>query len=1044
MESGTTDASHIDVFNEWKRSLNRPLFTPTLDRLARIAAQTSSLRQQSLEYAYESFELTRKERTDAETKSDSYVQLARSILIASSSEAEAYFNQAVEVANKIGDENLDRWHAMLDLADCAADERRPIPKSAYRLSRCAELTYDHVSRDKHFDWEATVKAIAGLCPASSLTILSRWRDRDFGRTEKLLPAVVCLLLDRKALDPAIALSLVGFRAHWDQVSLLKRTLETCTTKAEKERASNFLYRYLSVTEQRACSWDALRELFASHRLTLPDFDKFIAFNRRKEALEVAADNLDNRSKFSSSRRSQCDWNKVFAGIDFSLSNDISLAYQRFKELGTAYYHDRFFAEASRRVDVGRESEFISAFRESSDFNLYDLSHLTEQLPDGWKNRLAVRAALADTLKSYCRRYCMQMFRSRHYEALPLKTVCEMSGIAEVELVEVILSAIGESAEFVGPTRLFNMVGLLSVKLSGPEALEALSFGLDLFESVLEDEDGDGPWREALSPARDVEAAVAGYVWAGLAAPRASVRWEASHVVRALCTLGQEKVLEDLMGLANEGSAGPFADSRLYFYSLHARQWLLIGLARAAKETPGILLPHRDFIIQAALNGETHVLIRGFAARAALALLNTGMVKCGSDVRQRLETVNVSELPAIHPKMCQRLDKQETRITDRDEDRFYFGIDIGPYWFDPLGRCFGKSQVEIERQAKRVVREEWQYRGTIRWDEDERARRNIFKDGETSHSHGSYPAVDDLRFYLSYHAMMVVAGELLATTPGHFDTDGLDNFNNWLSRHDLSRADSNWLADRRDPGPFEWPRWKDEKETDDWRWSLWRDDFDRILQLSTGQMNVWGHWTAVSGKREESILVRSALVSRSCSEALLRALQTAKDPHDYRIPDAGDELELDHGDFQLKGWVAAPDSENRLDEQDPWSGSIRYPPVSPAPFVEKLMHLSSDSERRVWCAQRNGKIEEVLRSQVWGRFREEDDENNAENGSRIQASVPFLLEFLRKMDMDLIIEIEVTRRIRHSRYESYENHDIGYIPPSARLFLVKPDGIVCAV
>ena len=114
------------------------------------------------------------------------------------------------------------------------------------------------------------------------------------------------------------------------------------------------------------------------------------------------------------------------------------------------------------------------------------------------------------------------------------------------------------------------------------------------------------------------------------------------------------------------------------------------------------------------------------------------------------------------------------------------------------------------------------------------------------------------------------------------------------------------------------------------------------------------------------------------------------------------------------------------------------------FVEELMQLRSDGERRVWRSRHNGKTEEALRSLVWGRFREKDDENEAENGSRLQASVPFVLEFLRKMDMDLMIEVEVRRRIRRSRYESPKDHDTGYIPPSARLFLVKPDGNVCTV
>ena len=192
MESGASTSGHIDVFNDWKRSLTRPLFTPTLNKLAKIAAQTNSLRQQSLEYALESFELTRNERADAPTKSDSYIQVARSIFLVSRSEAEAYFNESVDVASKVGDENLDRWGAMLDLADRATKEQQPAPESAYRLSRCAELTYEYVVRDKYFDWEATVRAITGLCPASSLTILSRWRDREFGWPERLIPVAMSL------------------------------------------------------------------------------------------------------------------------------------------------------------------------------------------------------------------------------------------------------------------------------------------------------------------------------------------------------------------------------------------------------------------------------------------------------------------------------------------------------------------------------------------------------------------------------------------------------------------------------------------------------------------------------------------------------------------------------------------------------------------------------------------------------------------------------------------------------------------------------------
>lgn len=156
--------------------------------------------------------------------------------------------------------------------------------------------------------------------------------------------------------------------------------------------------------------------------------------------------------------------------------------------------------------------------------------------------MSVKSALADTLRSFCRRYCKAITKSRYYEVLPFKTACELSGIAESEIVDIVLTTIGEATEIVGAKRLFTLVGLLTLKLSSSEALEALSFGLDLFEGILKESDGDGPWSLALAPPAEANAAIAGYIWAGLAAPKASLRWESAHAVRALCTLNQQDVL----------------------------------------------------------------------------------------------------------------------------------------------------------------------------------------------------------------------------------------------------------------------------------------------------------------------------------------------------------------------------------------------------------------------------------------------------------------------------------------------------------------------
>lgn len=1046
----SADAKSVDIFNQWIASLTRPLFTTTLTHLARLAARSSALEAHALDYAGKAFSMSRDAREDAESKSDSFVKLARAVLMASRSEAAAYFNQAVEVASKIGDENLERWGSLLDLADRAAAQDRPNPAMAYRLARCAELTYDYVVRDKHFAWTATVEAIAGLCGNSSLAILSRWRDRDFGWAERILPIAITFLVARGDLDPRLALTLIGFRAQWDEPQLLKKVLEVCANKAEKQAATEFSYRYMTLDDQSVGTWRKLKNVLTDRGISLPEVDERITLGEREEQSSKSVANSHNVDRLPTPRREdERDWNAIFEGIDLSAPNDIARAHRRFKDFEPPYYHERFFEEACRRVNVGKEAEFVAALADVIDFDLYHLRYFLEQIPEGWKSRLAVKSALAQTLKVFCRRFCMAITKSRYYEMLPLKTACELSGISEGDVTEVVLTAIGEVADIAGASRLFTLVGLLTPKLTKNEALEALSFGLDLFDTVLEDTDGDGPWSPKLEPPADIEGSLAGYIWGCLAAPGASLRWEATHVVRALCALGHQKALGHLVALASGTSAGAFHDSRLHFYELHARQWLLIGLSRAAKDRPDIVAPHADFLINLAFTGEPHALIREFAKRTLLALLDAGLLATQADFRSRLATVNMSTFPAVESKSYRRSESEDTDAEDKagaenEEDRFYFDIDMGPYWFAPLGRCFAKSQTLIEREALRVIRSDWQMSGGNRWDEDERHRRKIFRDSETHHSHGAYPRSDELRFYLSYHAMMVVAGKLLATTPVHRDSDeSINEFDSWLKGHNLAREDGGWLADRRDPVPLERPEWKDEKDADDWQWSIARYDFDRILIGSDKRINLWGHWTHISGRRKEAIHVASALVSPRGSMALLRALQSTHNPHDFRIPDIDDHLQIDFEGFQLKGWIADLSRDSGcLDGQDPWAGDIRYPPPTPATCLTELMNLMADAEHRRWFTKDDQ--EDLVWSQSWGHFKEKnDDEKERENGYRLQASFPFIVAILRKLQMDLIVKVEIERRRPYSRWEK-DDDNLGFILPSARIFLFRSDGSVSTI
>ncbi|MBS3975901.1 MAG: NACHT domain-containing protein [Syntrophomonadaceae bacterium] len=71
------DAAFVDVFDQWITSLKWPLFTTTLTHFARLAARLPLFESHALNYAGMAYGLIQNAREDAESKSDSYVKLAR-------------------------------------------------------------------------------------------------------------------------------------------------------------------------------------------------------------------------------------------------------------------------------------------------------------------------------------------------------------------------------------------------------------------------------------------------------------------------------------------------------------------------------------------------------------------------------------------------------------------------------------------------------------------------------------------------------------------------------------------------------------------------------------------------------------------------------------------------------------------------------------------------------------------------------------------------------------------------------------------------------
>src|SRR5690606_33598502 len=104
-DAGSNRPAQIDALLKWVDKNDR-IYSSTLTRMCRVTARTEGLGDLSLQLSSRALDQLAASRSDAETRVDDLQELARAIFCVSKSEAAAYFDKAIDIASKIGEEHL--------------------------------------------------------------------------------------------------------------------------------------------------------------------------------------------------------------------------------------------------------------------------------------------------------------------------------------------------------------------------------------------------------------------------------------------------------------------------------------------------------------------------------------------------------------------------------------------------------------------------------------------------------------------------------------------------------------------------------------------------------------------------------------------------------------------------------------------------------------------------------------------------------------------------------------------------------------------------
>lgn len=982
-----------------------------------------------------------------EERADSYIQLARALFAVSAPDASTYFVHAIDAVSKFGDEMLPRWEAIIKVAQRASEGESSSDQMAYRFFKCAEMVGESVAREKYWSRSDVFRTGVHLHAPSAFAAMSRWRDREVGWFARPMLALAV---------EAVGSGLVAALSGWCLSGLLACNAEaefaaTCIRREpnslNRQHILDTAIRDFELAGVGRDSWLVLQAVAKESGLGYERITSFLGVD--ESPVESNASPAETEP-ISSCRKPQqvADWDKIFRGIDLLSSTGIARAAVAFRKKKLSFEIRVFWNEVVQRVPGGRETEFLKLIPMADSVDIYDVSNLLRTLRLHWMGKASVKAYWPQFLRLIGKRYAATLAEAGHLE------YWESGGtVAESEVVlikEGVLRGLAESLDLVDARTFFGFIANVAPDLTPAESMKLLDYALTRFEIHIDSDFGDGPWADWLVPPPTAVDAVAGLIWSALGSPISATRWQAAHCVRRLVEAGCNAEIESLFGWLERDVVGAFGSHSFPFYRLHSRLYLLIALARTAYDTPERLHKHAAVIASLALTGMPHILIQKTAADIALIIEQARPGSYSNETIQALQRVGLSPFPV---KQVNRnfgnVDTPWHASGEVTKDiKLHFGIDFDNYWFKYLGNIFGVStQQVIDLGCDAAVT----HVGVTEKDGRQAdPRRHLWRSRDyewgTSHSHGSYPYIDDYWFYYSYHSIFSVAARLLRAMPLIHRKDDYyeDRWEDWFQRHSLTRTDGRWLFDRRDPSPVKRRKWTASSRDENWRWSITSDDFlDVILHQSPNPhwLCLAGHWTETDGERIESLHISSAFVTPETSESLANSLRWCESPWDYRLPGYEEDEDEDEKPFQvppfeLTGWIHKEEgSDKRLDGFDPHARGLGYPPYQIGATFAAILGMKPDYEKREWRLSPDGKPQFI--SELWSEKDQDERESPYREGARICGAITELTRLCALLGKDLIFSVEIDRKTR--RYRGSPSDDQGYIPASHKIFILTCNG-----
>ncbi len=958
---------------------------------------------------------------DVSTRATLYAQLARSILPASRDEATVYFKMGLDQMDAIGSGDYQFTNELLLFASSLRGNELS-EHDFHTLTNICELNM--TDETEKFPWLSFATGLSNVSGCKTLAKLSRWDDRSKISLEyTLLPYLTALVKDGK-IGPEYALALNRLA---DPVELIVCNTESFAEAIDERYPNQELFireliRQFEENNSGTLTFASVGKLVSIAKGSLgTDSETASYISAAHEHFSKVRDEINEQMNYRGQSDPQVPTKDTEKELQVrhklrelaarTIPDDavsIVNATDELREMGYIYnITGEFFDKLRSLVPYSTRSQYIQTIARHETLSIHTKIDELKKCKIEWQSSSASLTSKFETFGLLLIRLHTDDFVSfDHLSSNMLKEVSALSGVPIKTLALEFIRLLVTSGSAAAAAVWLGLAGIICDETDAGVGQLALANLLNSNAAKLADTVIDGDWVDGLYPKDDITDIASGLIWRMLGSPRASDRWRAAHSIRCLARFNKWDVVDALVASFPKEDAHPYQAPELPFYYMHSRLWLIIALARIALDNPERISQYEGLLMDIALDDVSpHVLLRHFASKAILACVEGGNLSLPSDKEKMVRDVDRSPFPRMRKKLKDGMRDSfyQGRPEHLPKPEFDFLLD---YDFDKLevrnlSNIFGKPRWEVKDLISSIVHK---MDSTIT---------DMYEGGgrETSHraqSRGMTSEFHNYGQYLGWHAFLITAGDLFGQYPVTDDSYDDEPWEEFLSKHILTRKDGLWLSDGMDRPPLSTKVNLLEKGAVG---LVITGDKDKILGLveldSTivEEIVVDGYWKSPD---KVKINISSSLVVPGKAQGLAKTL-IMEEPFSVWLPkytqyeDEGEYQSSDKKDYIP--WLTRPSTVDGLDKNDPLGVSIATNrPRFADGIVNTFSLVSDDPFCRIW---KNSAQEPVAHSEAWG-FENQHDDERSNNGVRLVCSGEFLNEILTKQDKDLLILVDIER------------------------------------